>query len=160
MSPPVSMVAPAEAPAPAPLLLHPIPGLNWDGNWPTLAAALPVRGVAQQLAQQSELLKCDFPGGNINDSGAAQFHLRVPLETFCSAVNVDKLAMALSEHFGKTVRVTTEIGSVLHTASAQAQADRAQRQLEADATIQGDPFVQSLMRDFGATIVAGSIRPI
>ena len=159
MSPPVSMVAPAEAPAPAPLLLHPIPGLNWDGNWPTLAAALPVRGVAQQLAQQSELLRCDFQPGN-DSGGTAQFHLRVPLETFCSAANVDKLAMALSEHFSKTVRVTTEIGSVVHTASAQAQADRAQRQLEADATIQSDPFVQSLMREFGATIVPGSIRPI
>ena len=158
MSPPVSMVAPAEAPAPA-LLLHPIPGLNWDGNWPTLAAALPVRGVAQQLAQQSELLRCDFQPGN-DSGGTAQFHLRVPLETFCSAANVDKLAMALSEHFSRTVRVTTEIGAAVHTASAQAQADRAQRQLEADATIQSDPFVQSLMREFGATIVPGSIRPI
>ncbi|MFC3108209.1 DNA polymerase III subunit gamma/tau [Undibacterium arcticum] len=150
----------AERAAPPALLLHPISDLNWDGNWPTLAAALPVRGVAQQLAQQSELLRCDYQSGSGSGSGAAQFHLRVPLETFCSTANVDKLAMALSEHFGKTVRVTTEIGAVVHTASAQAQADRAQRQLEADATIQGDPFVQSLMREFGATIVPGSIRPI
>ena len=36
----------------------PVPALEWDGDWPTLASALPVRGVVHQLAQQSELLEC------------------------------------------------------------------------------------------------------
>jgi len=142
------------APPPRPVIAAPVTALNWDGNWPVLAAALPVRGVAQQLAQQSELLQCDA------DGNAAQFHLRVPLETLCAAGSIDKLVAALTEHFGKTVRVTTEIGAVEHTANAAAQADRAERQRQAEATMQSDPFVQTLMRDFGATIVPGSIRPI
>ena len=37
---------------------------------------------------------------------------------------------------------------------------RAQRQQEAEREIGADPFVQSLIREFGASIVPGSIRPI
>lgn len=139
--------------APRPLMLHPLPIVNWEGNWPVLAAALPVRGVAQQLAQQSELIKCDSSDG-------IQFHLRVAVETLLSAGSVDKLAAALSEHFGKPVRVTSEIGAVQQTANAHAQADRAARQREAEQTMHSDPFVQNLMREFGATIVPGSIKPV
>ncbi|MDB5761476.1 MAG: polymerase subunit gamma/tau [Herminiimonas sp.] len=134
--------------------LHPVSALNWDGNWPQLAAALPVRGVVQQLAQQSELVKCGNDGGNI------QFHLKVPVETLCSAGSIDKLAAALSEHFGQPIRVNTEVGAVRQTANAQALAERAARQREAEQTMQSDPFVQTLMREFGATIVPGSIKPV
>ncbi len=139
---------------PQPAAMHPVPALNWDGNWPQLAAALPVRGVVQQLAQQSELIKCDSDGGHV------QFHLKVPLETLRSAGSVDKLAAVLSEHFGQAVRIQTEIGAVQQTANAQALADRAVRQREAEQAMQSDPFVQTLMREFGATIVPGSIKPV
>ncbi|MEN3292902.1 MAG: polymerase subunit gamma/tau, partial [Burkholderiales bacterium] len=138
--------------APAPQ--QPVPALNWDGNWPALAAALPVRGVAQQLAQQSELMQCEISGEG------AVFHLRIPLDTLRSAGSVDKLAAALSEHFGKTMRVQTEIGAVELTANAQAQAEREERQRQAEETLHNDPFVQTLMREFSATIVPGSIKPI
>jgi DNA polymerase-3 subunit gamma/tau len=144
----------AVASKPQPLPPQPIPELNWDGNWPALAASLPVRGVAQQLAQQSELIQCEASGNG------AQFHLRIPMDTLRSAGSVDKLAAALSEHFGKTVRVETQIGAVEQTANAQAMADRAERQRQAEETVQSDPFVQALMREFGATIVPGSIKPI
>jgi DNA polymerase-3 subunit gamma/tau len=137
-----------EAPPP-----QPVASLNWDGNWPALAAALPLRGVAQQLAQQSELLKCE-------DSGAGvQIELRIPLDTLRSAGAVDKLSTALAEHFGKPVRLDTVIGAVQQTANAQAVAEREARQRQAEQNIQGDPFVQAMMREFGATIVPGSIKP-
>ncbi|KIF80948.1 DNA polymerase III subunit gamma/tau [Noviherbaspirillum autotrophicum] len=131
----------------------PVPALNWDGNWPVLAASLPLRGVVQQLAQQSELLRCDVQGEG------AQFLLRIPLETLRSAGSVEKLTAALTEHFGKPIRVETEIGAVEHTANAQAVAEREARQRQAEENLQRDPFVQALMREFGATIVPGSIRP-
>ncbi|MGZ5817777.1 MAG: DNA polymerase III subunit gamma/tau, partial [Burkholderiaceae bacterium] len=145
---------PAPAIASRPAIMQPVAALNWDGNWPALAAALNVRGVVQQLAQQSELVQCDSSGGNI------QFSLRVPVETLCSAGSVDKLAATLSEHFGKTVKIVTEIGAVQQTANAQAQADRATRQKQAEETMHSDPFVQTMMREFGATLVPGSIKPI
>jgi len=142
-----------EVPA-EPLTLHPDPSLNWDGNWPVLAASLPVRGVAHQLAQQSELLRCDSSGA------AVQMHLRIPLDTLRSAGSVDKLAAALTEHFGRTVRVETEIGIVRHTANVKAQAEQAERQRLAEETANSDPFIQSMVREFGATIVPGSIKPL
>jgi DNA polymerase-3 subunit gamma/tau len=138
----------------SPRVMEPVPALNWDGNWPALAAALNVRGVVQQLAQQSELAQCD------SGENSVQFKLRVPVETLCSAGSVDKLAAALSDHFGKTVKIITEIGAVAQTANAQAQADRAARQKQAEEIMHSDPFVQTMVREFGATIVPGSIKSI
>ena len=139
--------------APRPFNPEPVAVLNWDGNWPLLAAALPVRGVAQQLAQQSELVRCDVGNGD------PLFHLRVAVETLLSAGSVDKLAAALTEQFGRNVRVTTEIGMVEQTANSAALAEKDARQKQAEESMKNDPFVQTLMREFRATIVPGSIKP-
>ena len=146
--------ATAAAAKAAPPALVPVAEANWDGNWPALAAALPVRGVAQQLAQQSELLTAE------HGIGGLQLHLRVAMETLLSAGSVDKLGAALAEHFSLAVRITTEIGVVSHTAHAQASADRAERQREAEQFMQNDPFVQTMLREFDAVIVPGSIKPL
>jgi DNA polymerase-3 subunit gamma/tau len=168
IAPPVApVVAPSAPAAPSPaaraeplpfdascLVLHPIKEFGWDGHWPNLAATLPLRGVAHQLAQQSELIKCD------NGNGVMQFHLRVAVETLLSAGSVEKLAAALTEHFGQTIRVATEIGAVRQTANAQSVAQREALQRETEETMKNDPFVQTLIREFGAMIVPDSIRPI
>lgn len=152
--------APAPAPVarrePRPFQLHPVESLNWDGNWPALAAVLPVRGVAQQLALQSELLKC----GPTAESHLITFDLMVAVDVLLANGSAEKLTAALCEHFGQTVRLQTTIGAVEHTASAAAIADRAERQRDAEQSMEQDPFVQKLMREFGATIVPGSVRPI
>lgn len=127
--------------------------LDWDGNWPQLAASLPLRGAVQQLSQQTELISWQQEGN------AAQFHLRVPNETLRTAANVERLAAALTTHFGLPVRLTSELGKVEQTANKKAQDERAERQRQAEETINQDPFVQSLMREFGATVVPGSIKP-
>lgn len=146
----------AQASASRPFSLHPVATLDWDGNWPLLAASLPVRGVVQQLAQQSELLAC----GPAADSTQIQFDLQVAVETLRAVGSVEKLTAALSEHFGQPVRVQTRLGAVEHTANTLAIADRAERQREVEISMQEDPFVQKLMREFGATFVPGSIKPI
>ncbi|GGC05563.1 hypothetical protein GCM10007205_13400 [Oxalicibacterium flavum] len=151
-SAPVQQAAPADPPRPFRLL--PVEGLAWDGNWPVLAAALPVRGVAQQLAHQSELMAAG------RDGNAIRFELQVQVETLLAAGSVEKLTTALSEHFGQPVRVEPKLGPAQHTANAAALADRAERQREAEQSIQNDPFVQKLMRELGATIVPGSVRPV
>ena len=150
---------PASAPVPPinkpALVLQPSAELpSWDGNWPALAIRLPVRGVAQQLACQSELITSSTEGG------AIVMHLRVPFETLLSAGSVEKLAAVLTEEFGRTIKVSSEIGPVSHTAHAQTVADQAVRQKNAEDSMHSDPFVQTLIREFGATIVPGSIKPI
>lgn len=144
------------SPSSRPFILHPVASLKWDGNWPVLAAILPVRGVAQQLALQSELLTC----GPTIESDQIQFELLVAVDVLLANGSAEKLTAVLSEHFGQTVRVQTKIGAVEHTASAAASADRAERQNEAELSMREDPFVQKLMREFGATIVPGSVKPI
>lgn len=137
--------------------LMPIKELNWDGHWPNLAASLIVRGVAQQLAQQSELKHCYVNGS------AVIFKICVPVQTLLSSGSLEKLIAALNEQFADStyeIRVETEIGAVEQTANAQALADKAERILQAEKHIQSDSFVQTLIRDFGASILTGSIKPI
>jgi len=153
-----AFVAPARAPAasakaPHAYVITPVPELNWDGNWPAVAAALPLRGVAQQLAMQAELVSCSV------DGNAVLFSLRVPIETWRTAGNVEKLTLALNERFGRPVRVETELGAVWYTASAEAAAHRAACQRAAEDTIANDPFVNSMIRELDAWVVPGSIVP-
>ena len=132
----------------------PVPLLNWDGDWPALAASLPVRGVAQQLALQSELVRCDVSQGN------PVFCLQVAVETLLSANgSVEKLTAALTERFGRDVRIEATLGAVEHTANAASIAEKEARQKRTEELLQNDPFVQKLMREFGASIMPGSIRP-
>ncbi len=131
-----------------------MPEIDWDGNWPGLAATLPLRGVAQQLAFQTELVSCAV------DGNVTTFRLRVPIDTLRASGNTDKLCAALQERFGATkVHVEIDLGQVWYTASAEAQAYREQCQRLADLTVAADPFVQELSRAFGAFVVPGSIRP-
>ena len=145
--------APKQAAPSAPYVITPVPGLDWDGNWPAVAAVLPLRGVAQQLAVQAELIEC------LHDGHSTTFRLRVPIDTWRSPANVEKLAAALTERFGRKVAVDTELGAVWYTASAEAQAHREACQLQAEATIASDPFVLDMKRAFDAFVVPGTITP-
>lgn len=156
-TPPEPVAQATQLVPPKAIQLIPIAELDWDGHWPNLAAALPVRGVAQQLAQQSELRSCGLNGN------AVLFKLCVPLQTLLSAGSVEKLTAALNERFcdsKREIRVEVEIGAVEQTANAQAIAERAEKLVQAEQAIHVDGFVQILMRDFGASIVTGSIRSL
>ncbi|KWI53788.1 DNA polymerase III subunit gamma/tau [Burkholderia pseudomultivorans] len=149
-------VAPAEARSTAPVDTRPLPPaialdpVGFDGEWPALAARLPLKGVAYQLAFNSELTAVD----------ATTLKLSVPVPQYADAAQVAKLKAALADALGKPVDVTVEVGPARRTAAALDAAARAARQREAEQEIHGDPFVQQLVRDFGARIVEGSVRPL
>jgi DNA polymerase-3 subunit gamma/tau len=154
----VALAAPVVARAPSKprhaYVITPVPALDWDGNWPALAATLPLRGVSQQLALQTELVECTAA------DGAANFRLRVPIDTLRASGNSEKLCAALQERFpGVHVALETEIGAVWYTASAEAKAYREECQRQAEETVAADPFVQDMMRTFDAFVVPGSVRP-
>lgn len=142
---------PAPAKAPYAYVITPVAELDWDGNWPLLAAHLPLRGVAQQLATQAELIDCQM------DGNAALFRLRCPIDTWRTPANVEKLTAALSERFNRPARVETELGPVWYTTAAEQQAHREACQRQAEDTVHNDPFVQAMVREFGAFVVPGSI---
>ena len=153
---PVAAPVAARAPSrPRPeYIITPVPGINWDGNWPALAAGLALRGVSQQLAFQTELESCTV------DGLVTTFRLRVPIDTLRASGNTEKLQAALQEHFtGTKVQLEIDIGQVWYTASAEAIALRAECQRVAEETVMNDAFVKDVMRDLGAFIVPGSVRP-
>ncbi|MFM0738638.1 DNA polymerase III subunit gamma/tau C-terminal domain-containing protein, partial [Paraburkholderia xenovorans] len=128
----------------------PLDPLGFTGDWPALAIDLPLKGISYQLAFNSELMALD----------GATLKLNVPVPQYAEASQVAKLKIALAEKLGRTVEVLVEVGPARRTAAAHDAAQRAQRQQEAEREIGADPFVQSLIREFGASIVPGSIRPI
>ena len=65
-------------------------------------------------------------------------------------------ALAADGHAVAVLRI--EIAAVSDSPARRIAAAAEQAQREALARIEGDPFVQSLMRDFGARIVPGSVR--
>ncbi|WP_416049083.1 DNA polymerase III subunit gamma/tau [Cupriavidus basilensis] len=155
-APAAVQAAPAEPVAPVRLTPPKPPVAGEDGTppvftgaWPALAASLPLKGLAQQLAYQSELVQVV----------GRTFHLRAPVAPITEAGVVERLQQTLAEHLGTDVRVQCEIGAVADTAAAADAQARAERQREAEATIEGDPFVQGLLREFGGTILEGSIQP-
>ena len=128
----------------------PLDAIGFEGDWPALAAGLPLKGISYQLAFNSELMSLD----------GTTLRLNVPVPQYADAAQVAKLKAALAERLGKTVDVQVEVGAARRTAAALDAAARAQRQQDAEREIRQDPFVQSLIRDFGASIVPDSIRPI
>ncbi|WP_419683995.1 DNA polymerase III subunit gamma/tau [Burkholderia theae] len=147
---------PVEARPSAPVDTRPLPPaialdpVGFDGDWPALAARLPLKGVAYQLAFNSELTAVD----------ATTLKLSVPVPQYADAAQVAKLKAALADALGKPVEVAVEVGPARRTAAALDAAARAARQREAEQEIHGDPFVQQLVRDFGARVVEGSVRPL
>ncbi|MDR8398784.1 DNA polymerase III subunit gamma/tau [Paraburkholderia sp. USG1] len=149
--------APASTPAPAPVIDQrplppavPLDPLGFKGDWPALAVDLPLKGISYQLAFNSELMALE---GNT-------LKLNVPVPQYAEASQVAKLKTALADRLGQTVEVLVEVGPARRTAAAHDAAMRAQRQQQAEREIGADPFVQSLIREFGASIVPGSVRPI
>ena len=147
--------APVRAPSAPPhaYVVTPMPEINWDGNWPKLAGSLPLRGVAQQLALQTELVAC------VAQERAVTFRLRVPVDTLRASGNTEKLTAALQEHFPELrVSVESEIGPVWYTAGAEQKAAREERQRLAESIVAADPFVQELEQRFDAFVVPGSVK--
>jgi len=52
------------------------------------------------------------------------------------------------------------VGRVADSPAKRNAAAAAQAQLAAEKIVFDDPFVQSMMREFGAKIVPGSIKPL
>lgn len=118
--------------------------------WAAFAAKLPLSGMAEQLARQSECIAI----------AKQQMTLRVPSKALSEGVPVERLRTVLNDYFGFEIELLFEIGAG-EGASAHALDLVAQqaRQEAAELAIEQDPFVRALIQDFGAKVVTGSIRP-
>jgi DNA polymerase-3 subunit gamma/tau len=118
--------------------------------WAAFAAKLPLSGMAEQLARQSECVAI----------AKQQMTLRVPSKALSEGVPVERLRTVLNDYFGFEIELLFEIGTgegvSAHALDLVAQQAR---QEAAELAIEQDPFVRALIQDFGAKVVAGSIRP-
>jgi len=175
-APPVNTVRPATAPAPAaktssptsapaaksaaPSLSNPVasaPAGNsaQRSDWHGLMRQLPVKGLVQQLAFQTELQ-------DWNDSAAGvRATIVTPMPQLASEASVARLADALTAHFGKPVKIVIEKGEVEGKTVAKVDAQiHQEKRMNAEQMIAADPFIQQLEKEFGAKVVGGSVKPL
>jgi DNA polymerase-3 subunit gamma/tau len=180
---PASVLAPAPVPAPASAgsVLAPAAGLQaprveadsplvsspasapmsselgdaWAERVQALMAADLVAGLVRELALQSELQSQE--GG--------VWTLQVESQSLNHAGACDKLLQslqALPTGAGKPApaRLQVVLGPVSDTPARRLIAAQNERQRQAEEVIAADPFVQDMVRQWGARIVPGSVRPL
>ena len=152
----------ASAPAPAPAATKPFAAAgNAVGNpaerpdWHALMRQLPVKGMVQQLAFQTELQDWSDLAAGVKAT------IVTPMPQLASEASVARLADALTAHFGKPVKVLIEKGQVegKTVAKVDQQIHQEKRQ-NAEQLIAADPFIQQLEKEFGAKVVGGSVKPL
>ncbi len=141
--------ADAAASAGASLLVPTEEGAFWHQTVQQLAASDAITALVRELALQSQLVARDTD----------QWILRVERESLNQSASRERLAGAL-QVIGHQVALAVEIGRVTDSPARRNAAAAAEKQLAAERIIFEDPFVQSMMRDFGAKIVPGSIKPL
>jgi DNA polymerase-3 subunit gamma/tau len=73
---------------------------------------------------------------------------------------VEKLAQALSRHFGEAIRIEFQNGAAGAETPAQAQRRASEAELAAARrAFDADPAVQGLRERFGATVLPDTVRP-
>jgi len=119
----------------------------WFDAIQQLAKAETITALVRELGLQSQLVARD----------ADQWLLRVERESLNQGNTRERLSAALKT-LGHEIRLVVEIGPVEDSAALRLAAEAARRQREAEQIIRDDPFVQTMMRDFGGKIVPGTLK--
>jgi DNA polymerase-3 subunit gamma/tau len=136
--------------SPVPAVLQPDEeGDFWHTTVLQLVAAEAIGALVRELALQSQLVARDTD----------QWLLRVERETLNQPAARERLTQAL-RNAGHDIRLVVEVGRVTDCPARRNTAASEDKQRAAEQVILNDPFVQAMMRDFGAKIVPGSIKPI
>ena len=123
-------------------------------NWHDLMRQLPLRGLVQQMAFQTDLQ--DW----VDSTQGIKIIAVSSLPQLATADCVERLREVLATHFAKPVRLEV-VGGVVDQSVAKIDAQvNQERRLNAEQQIAADPFVQELEREFGAKVVSGSVRPL
>ena len=106
-----------------------------------------ISALVRELGLQSQLLARDTD----------RWVLRVERESLNQGNSRERLATAL-QTIGHQVRLVVEIGTVIDSPAKRLALEAERLQRQAEAQIMGDPFVQTMMRDFGGRIVPGTLK--
>jgi DNA polymerase-3 subunit gamma/tau len=132
---------------------HPIEATDQGDFWFATVQALisrdAITAMVRELALQAQLVARD----------SDQWLLRLERESLNQPGSRDRLTNALAGA-GHVVQLVVEVGRVTDSPAKRLAAAAAEAQLAAEKIVFDDPFVQSMMREFGAKIVPGSIKPL
>jgi DNA polymerase-3 subunit gamma/tau len=139
------------------LLASPL-GDHWATLVQGLMAAELIAALVRELALQSEL----------QSQVDGVWTLRVERQSLNHAGACDKLLQAIQSLQAlpdaaaapALTRLTVEVGPVADTPARRNTAAQTERQRQAEEVIENDPFVQDMVRQWGARVVPGSIRPL
>ncbi|WP_440108934.1 DNA polymerase III subunit gamma/tau [Acidovorax sp. BL-A-41-H1] len=141
---------PHSTPAPASARYTPTEeGDVWHATVQQMVAAETITALVRELALQSQLVARD----------GTHWLLRVERESLNQPTARERLRAAL-EAAGHASQISVELGVVIDSPARRNAAAAAERQRRAEEIVNNDPYVQTLMRDYGAKIVPGSIKPV
>jgi DNA polymerase-3 subunit gamma/tau len=136
--------------APAMIASESSPPAAWD--WLAVVASLRLGGMAKMLADHCELVAQTADAVTLR-VGEADKHL-------LDRTYQDKLIAALRDKYGAGLKVTVELGAAVEKTPQQVRTRiKDERQAEAVAAIESDPFVRELVEQFGGQIDAATIQP-
>ncbi|MEI8385627.1 MAG: DNA polymerase III subunit gamma/tau [Nitrosomonadaceae bacterium] len=124
-----------------------------DGDWPSLVSQLKLSGMTRMLAQNCEVK-------SISDN-EIELCVPEPHRHLLEKAYQDKMKAAMSEHYGKPMRLKFSVGSITGMTPAELESREKQaKQSQAIAAIETDPFVRELVENFDARLIVSSIKPI
>lgn len=142
--------APAAAPEPLPAA-QPATGLALQ--WLELFPQLPVSGMTGNIAANCTLISADGDDWLL--------HLDPGQGALFNSTQQRRLNEALNQHLGRTLRLQIELIRPEQETPAQAAArKRAERQHDAELSIEQDPLIQQMIKQFGARVRHDTIEPV
>jgi len=125
------------------------------GDWHAIVAGLRLTGPLSQLAAHCTLERID--------TDRVRLRLDRAGELFRSRAREERLAQALSEHFGRPLRIELDVvdeAVAVDTPARRRQLETADRLQAARTSIESDPNVRAMQEVFNAELVPDSIKPL
>ncbi|QWA30151.1 DNA polymerase III subunit gamma/tau [Pseudomonas sp. RC3H12] len=142
--------APARAPEPLPAAM---PATGLALQWLELFPQLPVSGMTGNIAANCTLIAAEGDDWLL--------HLDPGQGALFNSTQQRRLNDALNQQLGREIRLKIELIRPEQETPAQAASrKRAERQHDAVVSIEQDPLIQQMIRQFGATVRQDTIEPV
>ena len=129
------------------------PATGLAADWLELFPKLPISGMTGSIAANCTLISVEGDHWLL--------HLDPAHSALFNSTQQRRLNDALNQYHERTLNLTIELIKPEQETPAQAAARRrADRQKQAEVAIHGDPFIQQMMQQFGASIREDTIAPV
>ncbi|KTB63897.1 DNA polymerase III subunit gamma/tau [Pseudomonas viridiflava ICMP 13104] len=140
----------AVEPEPAPAAM---PATGLAAEWLDVFPKLPISGMTGSIAANCTLIAVNGDHWLL--------HLDPAHSALFNSTQQRRLNDALNQYHGRTINLSIELIKPEQETPAQAASRlRAERQRQAEASIQADPYIQQMLQQFGAVIREDTIKPV